>query len=194
MYKRPVGAHERDHRAIGGVGECPLEVGLDVVGILQQALDRVGRLPDALAGEVAADRGGLERMVDVEEPVGDVDPVDHQVGEEAAAEVPEPAPVAEAILVERLVGGVPEEVLPGDLAGIDARASALKRGRAAAVPAQVDLEDLADPAALRPARALSGCAACSAAACRPGRSCWFRFWASMIAAPSARSCVSGFST
>ena len=62
-------------------------------------------------------------MIDVQKPVGDVDPVDHQVGEEAAAEIPEPAPVAEAVLVERLVGGVAEEVLPGDLAGIDADAT-----------------------------------------------------------------------
>ena len=87
-------------------------------------------------------------MIDVEEPVGDVDPVDHQVGEHAAAEVPEPAPVAEAILVERLVGSVAEEVFPGDLPGIDAQRPALKPCRAASVPAQVDLENLADPAAL----------------------------------------------
>src|SRR5215471_8757373 len=37
-------------------------------------------------------------VVQVEEPVDDVDPVDHQVGEDAAAEVPEPAPVSEAVL------------------------------------------------------------------------------------------------
>ena len=43
------------------------------------------------------------RMVEVQKPVGDVDLVDHQVGEDAAAEIPEPAPVAEAVLVERLL-------------------------------------------------------------------------------------------
>ena len=32
--------------------------------------------------------------------VGDVEPVDHQVGEDAVAEIPEPAPIAEAIFVE----------------------------------------------------------------------------------------------
>ena len=48
---------------------------------------------------------GLQRVVEVEEPVGDVDEVDHQVGEDAAAEIPEPAPVAEAVLVERLLAG-----------------------------------------------------------------------------------------
>ena len=35
--------------------------------------------------------------------VDDVDEMDHQVGEDAAAEIPEPAPVAEAILVEGLL-------------------------------------------------------------------------------------------
>ena len=80
--------------------------------------------------------------------MGDVDPVDHQVGEQAAAEIPEPAPVAEAVLIERLVGGVPDEVLPGDLSGIDTERPAPKSGRPTSVPAQVDLEHLTDPSRL----------------------------------------------
>ena len=90
----------------------------------------------------------FERMIEVQQPVGHVDPVDHQVGEQPAAEIPEPAPVPEPVFVERLVGRVTEEVLPGHLTGIDARRLAPKPRRAAAVPAQVDLENLADPPGL----------------------------------------------
>ena len=57
--ERAVGPHERDHRAVGRVGKRPLEMSLHVVGVFQDALDRVGRLPEILAGEMVADRGGL---------------------------------------------------------------------------------------------------------------------------------------
>jgi len=145
---RTLGPHERDHRAQGGVRERPLEMSLHVVRVFQDALDRVGSLPEILAGEVVADRCGLLRMFDLQDPMGHVDPVDHQVGEQPAAEVPEPAPVSEAILIERLRGSRPKEVLPGHLTGIDPQRRAVKPRGAAAVPAQVDLENVTDPSAL----------------------------------------------
>ena len=81
---------------------------------------------------MVAYRGSLERMTlafggcplpfgrcpRIQEPLGDVDPVDHQIGEHSAAEIPEPTPVTKAIFVEGLVGRGAEEVLPGHLAGI----------------------------------------------------------------------------
>jgi hypothetical protein len=89
---------------------------------------------------MVAKRSGLLRVVDVEEPVVDVDPVDHQVGKKATAEVPKPAPVAEPILIIGLVRRVNDKVFPGDLAGIDALRTALKTCRTAPVPGQMDLE------------------------------------------------------
>ena len=142
---------------------------------------------------MVADRGGLDRMIDVEKPVGDVDPVHHQIGEKAAAEIPEPAPVAEAILIERLVGRRPRKSFQATWRGSTPCGPRCGAGRAASVPAQVDLEDLADPPALDQSRAfwMWGMLRC----CMPTWTIFvFRFWASMIAAPSARSWVSGFST
>ena len=72
--------------------------------------------------------------------------VDHQVGEDAAAEIPEPAPVAKAILVERLLAGAAEEPLPVDRRGIDVVLVA-GPARRVAVPGEVHLVDLAELAA-----------------------------------------------
>ena len=79
--------------------------------------------------------------------MGDVDPVDHQVGEEAAAEVPEPAPVTKAVLVEGLRArrrGTPSS----RPLRIDAQRRSCGTRSAVAVPGQVDLDDLAEPAGL----------------------------------------------
>jgi hypothetical protein len=48
-------------------------------------------------------------MLQVHNPVCDVDLVTHQIGKDAASEVPEPAPLTELVLVEGLwFCGVPE--------------------------------------------------------------------------------------
>src|SRR5262245_46960278 len=75
----------------------------------------------------------------------DVDIVDHEVGEDAAAEIPKPAPITEAVFVEGLVGSAAEEGFPLDAAGIDIQQHSAHAVRIA-VPGQVDLEDLAEPA------------------------------------------------
>src|SRR5205085_11620255 len=93
--KRTFRSHELQHRAVAGIAEGPLEVNLHVVWIEKERLHRVGRLPNAFARVVVADGCRLERMIEVEEPVGDVDEVNHQIGQDAAAEIPEPAPVAD---------------------------------------------------------------------------------------------------
>ena len=69
------------------------------------------------------------RMIEVQKPVRDVDLVDHQVGENAAAEIPEPAPIAKAVFVERLIGARAQKLLPIDRLGIDV---VLVRGPSAA--------------------------------------------------------------
>ena len=94
-------------------------MGLEFARVFQDALDGIRRLPEIAAGEVVTDRGGFQGVVEIEQPVGDVDPVDHQIGQDAAAEVPEPAPVSEPIFVKRLVGRIAQEILPGDLLRVD---------------------------------------------------------------------------
>lgn len=44
-----------------------------------------------------------ERMIEIQNPVHDIDPVHHQVGEDATAKIPEPArQIAKAIFIESL--------------------------------------------------------------------------------------------
>ncbi len=52
--------------------------------------------------------------------MGDIDVMHHQVGEDPAAKIPEPAPIAETVFVERLIGSGPQKSLPIDRLGIDA--------------------------------------------------------------------------
>ncbi len=101
--ERGFAAHEFTHRGVAGVDERAFEIGLHfLLGILKQRLDGVGRLPQALGLEVVANAGRDLRMVKLQQPVDDIDPVNHEVSEDAAAEIPEPAPLAESIFVERL--------------------------------------------------------------------------------------------
>src|SRR5262249_24857312 len=81
----------------------------------------------------------------IEKPVGDVDVMDHEVGEEAAAKIPEPAPVAEAVFVERLLAGGAQEHRPIERGGIDAE-GALGAALGVAIPTEADLANLAERA------------------------------------------------
>src|SRR5207237_153662 len=85
------------------------------------------------------------RRLEIQNPMSDVDPVDHEVGEDAVAEIPEPAPVAELVVVERLLWGVAEEALPVEAFDIDVLRSAAD-AVAVAVPGEVNLVDRAEPA------------------------------------------------
>ena len=51
-------------------------------------------------------------MVKIENPVRDIDPVNHQIGKSTAAEIPKPAPVPEPVCVERLLRHMPQKALP----------------------------------------------------------------------------------
>ncbi len=143
---------------------------------------------------MVADAGRGRRMVEVEIPVDHVDPVDHQVGEDAAAKIPEPAPVAEAVLVERLVRarcpGTASNRPSWDRCSDSAAAAAV----GVAVPGEMHLVNLAELAGLDDLVRLLRCAACSAAACRPARSGCACSGPRSPRWPSDRSCVSGFST
>ncbi len=99
------GAHVLHHGRVACVGERALEVHLDPrVPVRHQRLHGVGCLPHARVGEEAPDARGAGRAVQVEEPVGDIDVVHHEIREDAAAEVPEPPPVAVPVGIERLFG------------------------------------------------------------------------------------------
>ena len=129
-------------------------VDLEVLGVEEKGLDGVRRLPDPLGRVISAEGRCLHGVIDVHDPVNDVDEVDHQVGEDAAAEVPEEPPVGEQLVaVERLVRGVAEERLPVHHFGIDAE-RVLAHPVGIAVPAQGDLVDLAEPAAAKDLPAL----------------------------------------
>ena len=60
-----------------------------------------------------------QRVIEIEEPVHHVDEMHHEIGEDAAAEIPEPAPIAKAIFIEPLRGRVAEEGFPIYCFGID---------------------------------------------------------------------------
>src|SRR5262245_57907300 len=91
-------------------------------------------------------------MVQVQEPMGHVDPVHHEVGEDAAAEVPEPAPVSKAIFVERLIrrGGAAAayERRPVDRLWIDTLRTASHATGVIPVPCEMNLVHGADAARL----------------------------------------------
>ena len=106
-------------------------------------------MPEIAAGEMVADCGGLQGMIEVEQPVGDIDPMYHQVGQEPASEIPEAAPVPEPEFIEWLVVALPRKSFQATWPGLTLAGPSLKPGRAAAVPAQVDLENLADPPRLQ---------------------------------------------
>ena len=122
-------------------------------------------------------------MVEVEEPVGHVDPVDHQVGEDAAAEVPEPPPLPEAILVERLLLGACRGTASSRRSSDRCSSSAAPNAVAVAVPGEVDLVNLAELARLddlRTPSAMCGMLRCCVPTCT--MRLW-SFWASMTALP-----------
>src|SRR5262249_56801297 len=73
---------------------------------------------------------------------------DLAAGEHPPAKSPNPSPVPDPDFIEGLIGGAAEEILPGDLAGVAAHRRPPEPRGAASVPAQVDLEDLADPTRL----------------------------------------------
>jgi len=52
-------------------------------------------------------------------PMRHVHPVQEQIGERAAAEIPKPAPVAVTLGVERLIGRGAQEHLPIEFRGVD---------------------------------------------------------------------------
>src|SRR5205085_11475169 len=106
-------------------------------------LHGVWRFPEVFCLKMIADAGGGLRMIEVKIPVDDVDPVDHQIGEDAAAKVPEPAPLPEAILVERLVFGRAEEPLPIDRFGVDVEVRPGEAG-GVAIPGEVNFVNLAE--------------------------------------------------
>ena len=72
-------------------------------------------------------------------PLDDVDPVRHQVGEAAAAEIPEEAPAAVLEGVERLFGGRAEPLFPVQPGGVD---PLLGQGQPVLMPVAFDQRDL----------------------------------------------------
>ena len=110
-----------------------------------RGVDRVGRFPQ-LDVVVVPGRHRRERRLDVHVPVDDVDPVGHQVGELAAAEIPEVAPLVEALRAERLIGRGAEPALPIELVHRDRRVVARRR---VLIPVGLDEGDLAEAARSR---------------------------------------------
>src|SRR5205807_28377 len=106
-----------------------------------------GRLPQTLALVMAADRPRFEGMVYVQVPVHDVNEMHHQIGQDAPAEVPEPAPVPIAKFVERLVRSIAEERLPVKRLRVDCRPAAPETvNPGVAVPGEVNFVDRSQPA------------------------------------------------
>lgn len=141
--QRAVRAHQFDHGGVARIAERAFEIDLHFLfGIVQDGLNGVGRFPDALGGKPVADTGGGGWMVKAENPVHDVDLVDHEVSKDAAAEIPEPAPLAEAVRIEILSACGAEPGLPIDGAGIDG--VLLGGARGIAIPGDVGFVDLAD--------------------------------------------------
>ena len=115
----PIAAHELEHRRIARVDERAFEIDLQILlRIAQQGLHGVRRLPQTFGREMVADAGGDGGVVEIEIPVHHVDVMHHQVGEDAAAEVPEPAPLAELVFVEGLVLRFAQPGFPVDVAGV----------------------------------------------------------------------------
>ena len=78
--------------------------------------------------------------------MGDIEQMHHQVGQDAAAKIPEPAPIAKAILIERLLRRIAEKSLPIDRLA-DRCPSLRIMPRLIAVPGQMHLVNLAELAA-----------------------------------------------
>ena len=115
-------SHEFEHGGISRVDERALEINLRLaIGILHQCLDGVRRFPQVLCHEMVTDAGGDFRWIEIEVPMSDIDIMDHEVGEDAAAKIPKPTPIPKAILIERLVRRVAEKLLPVDGLRIDAQ-------------------------------------------------------------------------
>ncbi len=104
-------------------------------------MNRVRSLPDAFARVIVADGRRVKGMVQVEIPVNHVDEMNHQVGQDAVAEIPKPAPVAKAIFVERLLGRVAQKCLPVHFLGIDALGP-FAGAIGVAVPGQMNFVDI----------------------------------------------------
>src|ERR1035438_7696233 len=146
--ERPVAAHELQHRPVPRVHKRAFEVRLHfLVRVAKQCLYGVGRFPDSFSGEPVADADGLLRVIEVQEPMDDVDPVHHQIGEYAAAEVPEPAPLTKLVVVKRLRRSAAEPRLPVDRPGRNVVVDTPRTGLIP-VPGEMRLVDLADLAGL----------------------------------------------
>jgi hypothetical protein len=118
--KRPVASHELGHGPVSVIDERSFEVDLHpFVGVVNDGLHGVRCFPKARAKKVVTDRGRRGWLGKIEIPMNDVHPMDHQVGEDSAAEIPEPAPFDHAVGIERLVGRVAEKPLPINECGVD---------------------------------------------------------------------------
>src|SRR5439155_11554680 len=111
--------------------------------IAQQRLDRVRGFPTILAAEVVAERQCSLGMIEVQVPVDDIDEVNHEIRQDAAPEVPEPAPLSKTVLVERLRRRRPEKLFPVDRTRVYPQGSAGAPKRVA-VPGEVHLVDVAE--------------------------------------------------
>jgi hypothetical protein len=88
---------------------------------MKRGIDRIG--PLKFRNHVVAAHGlRIDGDIARHAPVRHVHPVQEQIGERAAAEIPEPAPVAVTLGVERLIGRGAQEHLPIELGGVDRRA------------------------------------------------------------------------
>ncbi len=105
----------------------------------------VGRFPQSVRLKVVADGRRRFRFVEIGQPIGHVHPMHHEVREDAAAEIPEPAPIAKAIFVERLILSVAEEVFPNERLGIDVQFAELMP-QLVAIPSEMDFMDVAQRA------------------------------------------------
>jgi len=135
----------------------------------------------------------LAGVVEFEEPVNHVDPVNHQVGEDTTAEVPEPAPLAEFVGVELLLLRRAEEALPIDGFRVEGILEALSAA-GVAVPGEMDLADLPGRSVLQHLVCLLNVGHAALLHADLHDALVRVLGPSMTALPSDRSWVSGFST
>src|SRR3954471_19534307 len=92
--ERGLASHKLAHRPVPRADKRALEISLNLlVGISHYRLHRVRRLPQILGLKMIADARCGRGMIEAKVPVHDVDPVHHQVGKNASAKVPKPAPL-----------------------------------------------------------------------------------------------------
>src|SRR5688500_6174071 len=110
---------------------------------MKERLHCVGCLPESLRVEVITHRCCCRGYFQVEIPMHDVEPVNHQIGQRSSAKIPEPSPIPKPVGIKRLITRLSEKAFPVDSRGIDLKS----HGAAAkliAVPRHVYFVDLSE--------------------------------------------------